>query len=169
MINLTAKERKALFIVTGILFVAVVVQLAMSYEEKSVLYDYTMQDSLFNALSGDTLAKTKNELLNKKTSAKNTKSPAAKKGLLTKKSIDINAAGSQELEKLPGIGPKTAQAIIQYREQNGLFTTLEQLTNVKRIGPKTLEKIRPFVFIQSGYTDKDSLSSPEVHDESGDR
>ena len=158
MINLTSKERKALFIVSGILFVAVVVQLAMPYEENPGLYDYTMQDSLFKALSADTLAKKKNLPLKKKASIKNTKYPSAKTGLLTKRSIDINAAGSKELEKLPGIGPKTAQAIIQYREQNGPFTKLEQLTNVRRIGPKTLKKIQPFIFILPGPSINDSLS-----------
>ncbi len=54
--------------------------------------------------------------------------------------IDINTASAEELaEALKGIGAKKAEAIVQYREENGPFTAVEQLTEVKGIGPKTLE------------------------------
>ena len=55
--------------------------------------------------------------------------------------VNINEAGVEELaENLIGVGPKKAQAIIEYREANGPFYTPEELENVKGIGPKTLEK-----------------------------
>jgi competence ComEA-like helix-hairpin-helix protein len=59
------------------------------------------------------------------------------------KRMDVNTAADYELEMLPGIGPKTAKAIIQYREQHGPFATLEDLEKVNGIGPKTIEAIRP--------------------------
>jgi len=59
--------------------------------------------------------------------------------------VRINSADSTELQRLPGVGPSTAQAILDYRTQIGRFTTPEQLDDVKGIGPKKLEKMRPFV------------------------
>lgn len=55
--------------------------------------------------------------------------------------VNINEADAQELaDNLSGVGPKKAQAIIEYREHNGPFFEPQELENVKGIGPKTLEK-----------------------------
>lgn len=59
--------------------------------------------------------------------------------------ISLNAASQEELESLPGIGRSYAQRIIEYRQTNGEFTSVEELVNVKGIGEKTLEKIKPFL------------------------
>ena len=56
--------------------------------------------------------------------------------------ININTATSQELQTLRGIGPTLAQRIIEYRQTSGGFSTVDDLTNVKGIEEKTLEKIR---------------------------
>ena len=57
--------------------------------------------------------------------------------------IPINQAGLATLETLPGIGVKKAQAIMDYRRAHGLFTSVNQLSEVKGIGPKLLAKILP--------------------------
>lgn len=62
--------------------------------------------------------------------------------------VDINTASPAVLaERLPGIGPAKAKAIVSHREQHGPFKTLDELMNVKGIGPGILKKIRPLIFI----------------------
>lgn len=61
--------------------------------------------------------------------------------------ININTATFQELQTLRGIGPTMAQRIIEYRQTSGGFSTVDDLTNVKGIGEKTLEKIRHLVTV----------------------
>lgn len=61
--------------------------------------------------------------------------------------ININTATSEELTALNGIGPAKAQAIIDYRNENGYFTSVEELTDVSGIGEKTLAKIRDYITI----------------------
>lgn len=61
--------------------------------------------------------------------------------------ININTANEQELLALPNIGPVTAQRIIRYRHEMGLFTKVEDLLNVKGIGPATLRRIKPLITI----------------------
>ncbi len=56
--------------------------------------------------------------------------------------ISINSATEDELTTLSGIGPSLASRIITYRNENGLFQTLEELMNVKGIGESKFEKIK---------------------------
>ena len=61
--------------------------------------------------------------------------------------ININTATRDELTSLPGIGPATAERIIQYREANGMFMETAELQNVKRIGEKTYLKLKDLVTV----------------------
>ena len=62
--------------------------------------------------------------------------------------VNVNQADLSQLETLPGIGAKKAQAIIDYRTANGSFHSLEDLGKVKGIGPKMLEKLKDLVIFQ---------------------
>ena len=59
--------------------------------------------------------------------------------------VNVNTASITELQRLPGVGPSTAQKIIEYRTQNGRLSKPEDMENVKGIGPKKLEKMLPFL------------------------
>lgn len=62
--------------------------------------------------------------------------------------ININQASQAELETLPGIGPSTAQKIIAFREDNGLFTTIEGIMEVAGIGPAKFEGVKDFITVE---------------------
>ena len=59
--------------------------------------------------------------------------------------IDLNTASIDQLQALPGIGPVLAGAIVEYRQGSGPFQTVDDIVNVPRIGPATLERIRGLV------------------------
>lgn len=56
--------------------------------------------------------------------------------------VNINTADSTQLQTLNGVGPATAQKIIDYRTMNGRFTSIEDIKNVSGIGDKTFEKLK---------------------------
>ena len=61
--------------------------------------------------------------------------------------ININYADIAELQSIPGVGPVTAEKIIDYRESNGLFSSIEEITNVSGIGEKTYKKMAEYITI----------------------
>lgn len=61
--------------------------------------------------------------------------------------INLNTATQTQLEALPGVGPKAAQRILEYRKQNGSFKKVEDLMNVKGFGEKTFLKLKPMLTV----------------------
>ena len=57
--------------------------------------------------------------------------------------VDLNAATPAELNALKGVGPAKAKAIIDYRDKNGPFKSVDELAKVKGFGAKTVDKLRP--------------------------
>ena len=63
--------------------------------------------------------------------------------------ININEADQAHLEQLPGIGPVLAERIIAYREEQGGFDTIEEMTKVSGIGETTFVELEPYITVES--------------------
>jgi competence protein ComEA len=61
--------------------------------------------------------------------------------------VNINTASTSELDALPGIGPTTAQSIIDYRLQHGIFQAVQDIQNVPGIGPATYDRIKDYITV----------------------
>ncbi len=62
--------------------------------------------------------------------------------------VNVNSANSAQLQTLNGIGPSKAQEILKYRKAHGAFKRVDELVNVKGIGPKTLQNMKAQVSIR---------------------
>jgi len=119
--------------------------------------DYTKQDSLFAYYSNinpefdlddprlDSNLEIKRQVLELSDTFAYVKKDLS---FLTEKSINLNTAGINELVKLPGIGEKTAEKIIQLRSERGKFKRLEELMDVRGIGEVKFNKIKKFLYIE---------------------
>jgi competence protein ComEA len=120
-------------------------------------FNYTTQDSLFNAAAGDTYTQdssivreknidSKHELLD--FSKANKSQEKIKKVTAGNRIININKASAGELLTLPGLGKKSVQNIIEFRNKHGLFKRIDDLLKVKGIGKKKLEKISRLISVK---------------------
>ncbi len=78
------------------------------------------------------------------------KAPAAKAAPAAVSVVNLNTATAVQIATLPGIGEKTAQRIIEYRDKNGGFKKVEELMNVKGLGEKTFLKLKPLLTVDEG-------------------
>ena len=61
--------------------------------------------------------------------------------------VNLNTASVSEIATLPGVGPKAAERIVEYRQKNGGFKKIEELMNVKGIGEKSFLKLKPLITV----------------------
>ena len=80
---------------------------------------------------------------------------ASRRGLL-----DLNRVSAEDLESLPGIGPVLAQRVLAYRKSNGGFHAVEELRQVKGIGQKKFDRVRPLVMVTTPSTKKKTERQP---------
>lgn len=77
--------------------------------------------------------------------------------------VNINTATVEELQTVKGIGPAKAKAIVEYREKNGAFKSVDDLDHVKGIGKGILEKIRPEVSVDAHQQKKQNAVPAVKH------
>jgi competence protein ComEA len=74
-----------------------------------------------------------------------TRPPDIEKGVVPLAPLDLNRSSATDLENVPGLGPVLAGRIVEQRQRQGDFRSLDELRKVQGIGPATLERIRPFL------------------------
>jgi competence protein ComEA len=78
-----------------------------------------------------------------------TKTPAPKQTATATASapVNLNTATAEQLATIPGVGPKMAERIIEYRQKNGGFKKVEDLMNVSGVGEKSFLKMKPLITV----------------------
>ena len=141
----TPNEMKAVVLLSATFFVGLGIrwlQSSSSLPPEEQPFEYAHADSVFAARSHaliETPALDHPKNVHRETPRKTT--PGSH-------SININTASKDHLIRLPGIGESYAMRIIRYREENGPFATVDDLQKVQGIGPKKLERLRPFVTVK---------------------
>lgn len=69
--------------------------------------------------------------------------------------MNLNTASARLLQRLPRVGPKMAERIVAYREAHGPFAQASHIVRVRGIGPKTFEKMEPYLFVEEADGGKD--------------
>ena len=73
--------------------------------------------------------------------------------------LDLNRASADDLELLPGVGPALARRIVAERERRGGFRSVDDVTGVKGIGPRTLARLQPLLRVDAGAAQRDAAHS----------
>ncbi len=103
---------------------------------------YIPKNSEINEVKDDT-----STYVSKENGSTNTGTSTSKNTSAKSSKININTANQTDLETLPGIGPSTAQKIINYRKENGKFSSIEDIKKVSGIGDSKYSKIKDYITI----------------------
>ncbi|MBI2417069.1 MAG: helix-hairpin-helix domain-containing protein [Ignavibacteriales bacterium] len=141
--GLTQYEVKAVISFTLLLATGMIYSYYSNRPEKIRRYNYSMQDSLYNAIIGTTRAEI-DTAKDSATASLSRKSVKTEK-LLPGQKIKINSAAEEKLCLIPGIGIKTADEILIARQRGVVFKKSSDLLEVKGIGKKKLAKLMPFI------------------------
>src|SRR5260370_6329560 len=74
--------------------------------------------------------------------------------------VNINTANSEQLQNVPGIGPATAEKILQMRKSYGAFKSVDDLLAIRGLGPKRLEKMRKYIVAGKPNIEKSGTPHP---------
>jgi len=117
----------------------------LNLDKATERYDFSQSDKFFEAASSkiDSIIAVEEDTLKTASGFQSKAKPTIDSP------IDLNKATMDDLTALPGVGKTTAQRIIDFRESNSMFTSIEDLLKIKGIGQKKFEKIKPFVKVNS--------------------
>ncbi|MGB2868373.1 MAG: helix-hairpin-helix domain-containing protein [Bacteroidota bacterium] len=127
---LTNTERKVILFLTGTMLAGLGLRLYRETFPDGPQFDYRSSDSTFAVLSAapeDSSAEEQNGSSGR---------------------VNLNTATKGQLMQLPGIGETTAERILIYRDEQGRFTSVDELTKVKGISRKKLERLRPYLTLE---------------------
>lgn len=156
-IGFTETESRIILFVLFAFFVGIVVLhfKETTGNENILQFDYSGQDKLFSEgvpvdeqVDSLTVQKERKGELEKGSSGSHVKKLSENKSSANVGVINLNKATREQLITLPGIGLKTANAIVDFKLRNGNFKSVNELTNVKGIGRAKLEKIRKFIYVE---------------------
>lgn len=157
-IGLTENEFKVLIFFATLYLGGLFIKSFFGNSDTQQAFDYSETDNLYDSLNNlpydesafNEKLKKESDQTSQKSIEKSPKSDKVEpKQKLKEQSIGINSAGIEEFMKLPGIGKKTAENIIEYRNKIGAFQSVEELLNVKGIGKSRLENIKKYIYIDA--------------------
>jgi competence protein ComEA len=127
-VSFTKNEQKILLFLAVLFLAGTAIKVYKAYvaPPEQQRFEYAESDSVFAARS----------------------TTPAHPGSLTQQRVNINTAAAAELDALPGVGPAMARQIVEYRTVHGPFKTLDDMRNIKGLGPKKLEKLQPMVILK---------------------
>ena len=164
---LTSSESSALLSVVVLLLVGFCVRYAEGQAAVPVGGSYAALDSTFTARStppaGSLADSVRADLVLLAASAE--AAPAAEPRTPRRPAnagpvrMNVNTASGTLLQRLPGIGPKMAERIIEYRTAHGDFARPRDVIRVKGIGPKTFEKLAPYLFVEADFVEAEQVAA----------
>ena len=115
-------------------------------DTKKINLAYLLEDGMKIIIPSINDEETEEELITKQIGTNNSQESVKDESQNSKK-ININTASEEELDQLPGIGKTTAKKIIEYRNENGKFSNIEEIKNVKGIGESKFKEIEDMIFV----------------------
>ena len=141
---MTRDESRTLAITAGVLFLAGAARAGLEAVRPPLALEA-------DTVSADALAADSREMVDEQERRSAPLAPGER--------LDPNTAGEEELDRLPGIGPAAARAIVESRIADGRFGDVEALMRVRGIGPATIERLAPHLTLDAGGRERRARSA----------